>query len=55
MIYINIRESGTVETVDGFETMKEARAMLREYKIASNYYNAAYISCRCAKAWRVAL
>ncbi len=52
MVYINIKEAGSVETLDEFETRKEAVAMLREYRIASSYYCAAYISSRCTKDWK---
>jgi len=51
MYYINIKQSGNVETLDQFETFKEAKTMLKEYRIASPYYHGAYISSRCTKAW----
>jgi hypothetical protein len=49
--YINIKNSGKVETVDEFETSKEARKMRREYQLSdsSNLY---YLSKRCTKEWR---
>lgn len=51
MKYIQLRAWGQLETVDEFPTMKEARAMLAEYRMAdpSGYY---YISSRACKAWR---
>ncbi len=52
MMYINIKEAGIVETLDEFETYKEALKMLKEYRIASSYYCAAYISSRCTKDWK---
>jgi hypothetical protein len=52
MIYINIRENGKVETLDQFETYREAMAMLKEYCIASTYYYGAYLSSRCTKEWK---
>ena len=52
MMYINIKEDGKVETLDEFETYKEAIKMLKEYIIASSYYRGAYISRRCTKEWR---
>ena len=52
MIYINIRENGKVETLDQFETYTEAKAMLKEYYIASTYYYGAYLSSRCTKEWK---
>ena len=42
---------GTLETVDEFETRKEAREMLAEYRMSdpsANYY----ISSRACKDWR---
>lgn len=51
-IYLNIKESGRVETLDEFETYKEAKKMLKEYRIASNYYFGAYLSQRCTKDWK---
>ena len=52
MIYINIKENGKVETLDQFETYREAKAMLKEYCIASPYYYGAYLSSRCTKEWK---
>lgn len=51
MAYINIKEAGSVETLDEFETRKEALKMLKEYRIASSYYYSAYISSRSTKEW----
>jgi hypothetical protein len=53
MKYIQRRGEGYLETVDEFETMKEAREMLKEYRLAepsASYY----ISSRCCKSWREA-
>lgn len=50
--YINIKEAGQVETIDEFETFKEAREMLKEYKIASSWYGPAYLSQKSTKEWR---
>lgn len=53
MKYIQRKDRYGLETVDEFETYKEARAMVREYRMAdpsANYY----ISSRCCKAWRYA-
>jgi len=50
--YIQRKHGRDLETVDEFETMKEARAALKEYRIAdcsASYY----ISSRCCKAWKV--
>ena len=52
MIYINIKDNNEVETLDEFETYKEAKEMLKEYKIASNYYSVAYLSQRCTNNWK---
>lgn len=51
MKYIQRKDRNGLETVDEFETYKEARAMLKEYRMAdpcAEYY----ISSRCCKAWR---
>ena len=48
--YINLK--GTYrETVDEFDTRKEAIAMLREYRFASPGLNY-YLSTRCCKNWK---
>ena len=53
MIYIQRRDQSGLETVDEFETWKEARAMLAEYRISdpSGHY---YASRRPCRAWRAA-
>ena len=51
MIYIQRKDSNGLETVDEFETRKEARAMLKEYQL-SDSYGYYYLSSRCCKAWR---
>ena len=50
MRYIQLRRNGLLETVDQFETSKEARTMLKEYRLSdpSGYY---YISSRACHAW----
>ena len=50
MIYINMKQSGKVETVDQFETYREARAMLTEYRQAFHDANL-YLSQRATKEW----
>lgn len=53
MIYIQLRRNSSVETVDEFPTMREARAMLAEYRLADptgDYY----VSRRPCRAWRTA-
>jgi hypothetical protein len=51
MIYIQRRGDGYLETVDEFETRKEARLMLAEYRMSdpSAYY---YIISRACKEWK---
>lgn len=51
MIYVQRKGDGYLETVDEFETRKEARAMLAEYRMGdpSAHY---YLSSRACKAWR---
>jgi hypothetical protein len=51
--YIQRKDRNGVETVDEFETRKEACAMLAEYRLAdcSAIY---YLSSRPCKAWREA-
>lgn len=51
MYYIQRKGQGYLETVDEFETRKEAKAMLREYQAAdpSARY---YLSRRACFAWR---
>lgn len=51
MIYIQRKGSNGLETVDEFETRKEARAMLAEYRL-SDPYGVFYLSSRCCKSWR---
>lgn len=49
--YINTKTSDGVETVDEFDTYKEAREMVKEYNL-SDTYNHYYISQRSTKEWR---
>lgn len=51
MTYIQRKDAHYLETVDEFESMKEAKAMLAEYRMGdrSAYY---YLSRRACKAWR---
>jgi len=51
MMYVQRRGNGYLETVDEFTTHKEARQMLREYRIAdsSAVY---YLSNRATRSWR---
>lgn len=51
MTYIQRKGNGYLETVDEFSTMKDAKAMLAEYRLAdpSAYY---YTSSRACKEWK---
>ena len=53
MLYIQRKGDGYLETVDEFETRKEALAMLKEYRM-SDPTARFYISTRACKAWRTA-
>jgi len=50
MRYIQRKDNNQLETVDQFETHKEARAMLKEYQLGDpyGYY---YTSQRACKGW----
>ena len=49
MYYINYKYNNEVETIEEFKTLKEAKELLKEYKMVSNYY---YLSKRSTKVWR---
>jgi hypothetical protein len=51
MVYIQRKGDGYLETVDEFETRKEARAMLVEYRMIDPYDHF-YLSSRPCKAWK---
>ena len=51
MTYIQRKDKYHLETVDQFETRKEAKAMLAEYRLADPYAHY-YLSSRACKAWR---
>jgi hypothetical protein len=51
MIYIQRRDHNVLETVDEFETWKEARAMVKEYRIADHSAEY-YLSSRACRDWR---
>ena len=51
MVYINQKQFGYTETVDEFDTPKEAREALREYQMAF-HGGGMYISSRATKWWR---
>ncbi len=50
MVYIQRKGDGQLETVDEFTTLKEAREMVKEYRMSdpsANYYT----SARACKDW----
>ncbi len=50
MIYMNMKlEDGSIETIDEFDTRKEASVMAKEYRTSGTD---AYISSRSTKDWR---
>jgi hypothetical protein len=51
MYYIQRKDRRELETVDQFEKFKEAREMLKEYRL-SDYSAEYYISSRACKEWR---
>ena len=53
MYYIQRKDSNCLETIDEFDSYKEARLMLKEYSLADSYANY-YISNRACKAWKEA-
>jgi len=52
MIYIQRKDAYGLETVDEFETRKEAREMLKEYQLSDNAASY-YLSSRACKDWTV--
>lgn len=50
MIYIQRKDQYYLETVDQFETFREAKEALREYRI-SDPYTTYYTSQRACKDW----
>jgi hypothetical protein len=52
MIYIQRKSVGCLETVDAFDTIKEARAMLKEFQLSDSSAKY-YLSRRACKAWNV--
>lgn len=61
IIYLNLKNGNSVETIDqinrkDFKTFsefsKEKKRLLKEYRLASNYYAGIYTSQRCTNDWR---
>jgi len=50
-VFVNTKAGGAVETVDSFETRREAREMLREYQMSAPGMGY-YLSTRATKDWR---
>jgi hypothetical protein len=51
MTYIQRKDAHYLETVDEFESIREARAMLNEYRMSDPSADF-YISIRACKDWR---
>ena len=51
MKYIQRKDGKMLETVDEFETFKEAKAMVKEYRLSDSSAEY-YISSRACKEWR---
>lgn len=51
MTYIQRKDANGLETIDQFNTRKEALAMLKEYRIADPYADY-YLSSRACKNWK---
>ena len=52
MVYIQLKSSYGLETVDEFETRKEAKLMLTEYRLIGDKSGHYYLSTRACKHWR---
>jgi len=51
MYYIQLKQGYHLETVDEFDTLKEAKKMLAEYRLG-DLYSSYYISSRPCKNWK---
>lgn len=51
MVYIQRKDGGYLETVDEFETRKEAKEVLQEYRL-SDPYAVYYLSQRACEGWK---
>ena len=49
--YVQRKDGRDLETVDQFETYKEAREMVKEYRLSDRSVEY-YISSRCCKQWK---
>lgn len=50
MVYIQRKDGRQLETVDQFETWKEAHRMVKEYRTSDNSAEY-YLSSRACKSW----
>lgn len=50
MVFIQRKDGRTLETVDQFETYKEARDMIKEYRLSDSSADY-YLSSRACKGW----
>jgi hypothetical protein len=51
MVYIQRKDAQNLETVDQFQSRKEALTMLREYQLSDRYARY-YLSQRACKGWK---
>lgn len=51
MHYIQYKLGRNLETVDSFESYKEAKKALKEYQLSDGSLGVYYISQRACKAW----
>lgn len=49
--YINLKSNWGLETIDEFDTRKEAFKILKEYRLSDNLGDY-YLSSRCCNNWR---
>jgi hypothetical protein len=53
-VFINFKGAEGLETIDEFETHREAQAAIREYRANQSFDGELYISTRSIRAWREA-
>jgi hypothetical protein len=51
MVYVQRKDSNGLETVDEFDSWKEASKMLKEYRLSDSYAYY-YLSTRACKHWK---
>lgn len=52
MYYIQRKDGKQLETVDQFETYKEAKKMVKEYRMIGDRSAHYYVSTRACKHWK---